>query len=135
MKKLIALLLALLMVLAMAACGDEAETAAAPEPTAAEETTEAEDAVVYYKGTNIPTLDSVLGENVLRNENVYSYGPYDTEEEAGNVIRLYAAALLALDFTENETAVGYELTDGKDTVAVFGGSYDDKLAVAVMVEE
>lgn len=117
-----------MLVVTCSACSATANNATIEEK---EETAKIE----YYSNSSVPTLESVLDENLLEpRDGYYLYGTYDTEEEAKTVMDLYVSALVtAHGFERNDTSVGYELTNGTDTVKIFGGNKDDKLAICVMI--
>ena len=130
MKKLLLLFLAIMLVVCCSACSTSSSN------NVNTESKEQAPKIEYYSNTNVPTLDSVTGENLIEPRGgYYLYGPYDTEGEGKAVMDIYVSALVtAHGFERKDTSVGYELTKGADTVKIFGGNMDDKLAICVMID-
>ncbi len=129
MKKILSLLLVVMLMATCAACSTS------PNKNNDNEQKEETSKIEYYSGSKVPTLESVSGENLLETrDGYYLYGTYDTEEEGRAAMDLYVSALVtAHGFERNDTSIGYELTNGTDTVKIFGGNKGDKLAICVMI--
>lgn len=128
MKKILSILLVLMLVATCSACSASSKN---NNDTADDTAT-----VKYYPNTNVPTLDSLFDETELRGtDGYYVYGTYSTESDAKVVMDLYLSALVSnYKFTRIDTSVGYQATDGTNTVTIIGGNWESEFAVCVMIE-
>ncbi|MBQ3084820.1 MAG: hypothetical protein IJC46_05155 [Clostridia bacterium] len=88
----------------------------------------------YYEGTSVPTLSTLLGEPMIVHEELDLYGPYSSQEEAAEVMKLYASTLMSMEFSLVDDSFGYELTNGQDTVTIVGNDYQGNITILVLVE-
>lgn len=132
MKKLLSILLVVIIVATCSACSVSYSNS---DDTTVEEKEE-QPKIEYYPNTNVPTLDSLLDEPQLSgSDGRYLYGPYDTESEGIVVMESYVSTLVtAHGFIREDTSIGFELTDGTNTITIIGGNYSEKLAICVMID-
>ncbi|MBR6271537.1 MAG: amino acid ABC transporter substrate-binding protein [Lachnospiraceae bacterium] len=131
MKKLIAIIMSALMILSLAACGDEAETTAAPESTEAQNQEAETDAPESQEAAEFTTVQPgklIMGTNA-------SFPPYEYTDDGNNIIGIDAeiAALIA-----QELGLELEIQDmefGSIITAVQTGKIDIGLAGMTVTED